>query len=58
MNKPKSKLFGENWVGWLNILILQWFFVRLYYTECKKTKWGLLKKVVPLTGWWNEFVYI
>lgn len=28
---PMRRVLGLTWVGWLNILLLRWFFVRLYY---------------------------
>jgi hypothetical protein len=28
---PTRRLFGLTWVGWLNYLLLRWFFVRLSY---------------------------
>jgi hypothetical protein len=62
MNKPKYLFFGENWVGWTNMLFLQWFFIRLYYTDGLETKYGFLKFIVPLTGWtflpFKEFKYL
>lgn len=56
MNLLKHKLFGESWVFYLNFFILQWFFIRLYYTIGQEPiQWGFLKRIIPLTGWWNDF---
>jgi hypothetical protein len=52
-------ILGNSWVGWLNIIILQWFFVRLFYQLKDNGEilgYGLLLPVVPLTGWWNDYV--
>jgi hypothetical protein len=55
------------WVGYLNFIILQWLFIRLgyyhkkitepYYTKYEK-KYKIAWRVVPLTGWWSDFVYL
>ena len=47
------------WLGWLNILILQWFFVRLAwykYDESDEVFYTLWGPVLPLTGWWGRFI--
>ena len=53
-------------LGILNFLILQWFFIRLA-KNCKKDDvtgeyvfehWCIIYFVVPLTGWWNNYVFI
>ena len=54
MQNPKRVFLGKTWVGWLNIMILQWFFIRLGYGE----KWRLLRWIVPCTGWWSDYVYV
>lgn len=50
------------WLGLLNFMLLQWIFVRLAKevdTKSKKiVKWKLLIGIVPLTGWWNDYIYI
>lgn len=54
-----NKLFGYSWVGWLNIIILQWFFIRLYYSVNEQNSiecYGFLFPIVPLTGWWSDYV--
>jgi len=62
MKKPKRKFLTNTWVGWLNILILQWLFIRLaYVTDTEKPDWcgwKLQKGIVPLTGWWSDYIYI
>ena len=61
MQTPQYKFFGESWVGWLNILILQWFFIRLAYSinlNNQHTKYLILKWIVPTTGWWSDYKYI
>jgi hypothetical protein len=53
-----SKLFGYSWIGWLNIVILQWFFVRLFYSENEQgniENYGFIFPIVPLTGWWGDY---
>lgn len=54
-----NKLLNYTWIGWLNIIVLQWLFVRFYYAENEQGRiegWGLLFPIVPLTGWWNDYV--
>lgn len=51
-------LFGYSWVGWLNIIVLQWFFTRLYYSVNDQggvEYYGLYFPIVPLTGWWSDY---
>ena len=53
-----KKILGYTWVGWLNIIILQWFFIRLYYIENDQNiieNYGIMFPIVPLTGWWNNY---
>jgi len=53
-----SKLFGYSWIGWLNIIILQWFFVRLFYLENDRgnvENYGFMFPIVPLIGWWGNY---
>ncbi len=58
-----------SWLGLLNFIILQWFFIRLakikwindsYDMKYRKDgkNYRLLKWIVPLTGWRSNFVYI
>lgn len=52
-------LFGENWVGWLNLIVLQWFFVRLFYSMNDAGQiehYGLFFPIVPLTGWRSDYI--
>lgn len=51
------EIFGATLLYWLNFLFVQWFFTRIYRSE-DWTKYGLLKPVVPLTGWWSNYIYI
>jgi hypothetical protein len=54
MKAPTRTVWGLTWVGWLNILVLQHFFVRLAYAPVLLTggscyRW--LTGIVPYTGW-------
>ena len=52
MNSPKKSILGYTWLGWLNKLLLQFFFIRLAYSvDSGKTSWTIMKWIVPLTGW-------
>lgn len=55
------------WVGWLNVLVLQWPGVRLAYRRegwyswrkragITRTHYSLMLGVVPLTGWWGRYI--
>ena len=47
-----------SWLGYLNFLILQWFFIRLAKVndvEGQFVRWTVLRGVVPLTGWWSPY---
>ena len=49
---------GLTWVGWFNFIILQWFFVRLFYTindDDTLGDFGLMFFVFPLSGWWWSY---
>ena len=50
------------WLGVFNFLLLQWFFIRLAKevdTGTKKLiRWSILRRVIPLTGWWTSYRYI
>lgn len=54
-----KKFFGFTYIGWLNLLIFQWFFIRIGY-EIKedKIKFKLLCRVIPLSGWWSDYKYV
>ncbi len=49
-------------LGLLNFIILQWFFIRLaIMTEMgthRFVRFKIKKWIVPLTGWWNNYIYI
>jgi hypothetical protein len=54
---PKQKIFGMTWVAWLNLTILQWFFVRLVAVHVEGVAtWKLIRFVVPVTGYAGKFV--
>lgn len=48
------------WLGFLNFLVLQWFGIRLarLVENDRQVGWKLIKWIVPLTGWWNNYRYI
>ncbi len=50
--------FGLTWVGWLNFLLLQWLGIRLarLREDGRTAGFGLLAPVLPLSGWWSEFI--
>lgn len=55
--KLKEIAFGYTWVGLLNQVLLQWFFIRLQVTVKDKNDmtingWGVIGFMLPLTGWW------
>lgn len=48
---PMRRLLGLTWIGWLNFLVLRWFFVRLFYvveSDGTISRWGLTKWVWPI----------
>ena len=44
-------------LGFVNMFILQWFFIRLFVAEADGTPqyWGVLYWIVPTTGWNSEY---
>ena len=50
------------WLKLLNVIVLQWFFVRLAKIVDTKTKiivgWDFLRWIVPLTGWWSDYRFV
>jgi len=50
----------------INIFVLQWFFIRLaYHYEVNKTQLcvkitahSLIYWIVPCTGWWSDFIVL
>ena len=54
-----KKLLSKTWVGWLNIIVLQWLFVRLFYAtndQDEVVNYGFIFPVLPLTGWWSDYI--
>jgi len=50
-----------SWLGCLNFIVLQWFFVRLAKVvddDGRTVRFTWLRKVVPLTGWWSDYSYV
>jgi len=47
MKNPKRTFLDLTWVGWINILLLQWLWLRLGYGD----KWRIIYGVMPLIGW-------
>lgn len=51
-------------LGLLNMLLLQWFFIRLVDVGADTSKgwvherWEITRWVVPLTGWYTRYVYV
>jgi len=49
-------------VKWLNVLLFQWLFVRLFATVDEETdevsSIGFFGGVAPLTGWWGKYLYV
>jgi hypothetical protein len=49
------------WLKFLNMFILQWFFIRLarvFDDEHKQVGWDIIRWVVPTTGWKRDFFFI
>lgn len=58
MNYPTRKFLGWTWVGWLNILLFQWFWCRLQAMvedDNSVKAWQLIAPVAPLTGWYTKY---
>jgi hypothetical protein len=54
-------LYKLTWVGWLNLIILQWFFIRLgrfYERNIKKNRFKIVIGIIPGTGWNKPYRYI
>lgn len=62
MKHKRFNLFGLNtsWVGLLNRIILQWFFVRLQMSIINSNIDGfqLIGFIVPMTGWSIDYKYV
>lgn len=59
MRYPRKHFLGFTWVGWLNVLVLQWFCIRLqgmqyYYQGFTYLTWQI-RFCYPLTGWWSKY---
>lgn len=59
------RFLGLSWMGWLNVFIIQWFFIRLarYYTDdTEEQGYMIVKWIVPMTGWsfspWKRYKFI
>lgn len=68
MRTPRYRIFGWSWLGILNFFVLQWLFFRLEgitlpleFDKNRKVifrmKLGLLFIVLPLTGWWSDYIF-
>ncbi len=59
MRKPRYRVLGWSWLGVVNFLIIQWFFVRLEGVsdskESTEMELGIRGWIMPLTGWWNKY---
>lgn len=51
-----------SWLGILNFVVLQWFFVRLSRVEDERTEdhvcYMWIYPIVPLTGWWSRYIWV
>lgn len=57
-SKRRRDVWPRTWVGWLNFLVLQWLFIRLArVTHSAGTDWAVLRWVVPLTGWFSDYIW-
>lgn len=59
--KVRPILFGYSWVGILNFILIQWFFIRICVGADENrniTMVYTIGLIVPLTGWWNDFLWI
>jgi hypothetical protein len=49
-----------SWVGWLNMILIQWFFIRIAYhideEGGRKYDFFIIGLVIPLTGWWSDYI--
>jgi hypothetical protein len=55
------KLSDHTWLGWLNLLLVQWSFFRIARRvdlKGKQTGWSILGPVLPMTGWGSPYVWI
>ena len=59
MNYPDRRFLSLTWVGWLNFLLVQWLCVRIAGRidhSGKFAGWGLRGPVLPLSGWWGDYL--
>jgi hypothetical protein len=43
MKAPNKRWKGHTWVGWLNLILLRWFFIRLAYEDSlPPIRWALI----------------
>jgi hypothetical protein len=59
MKKVNNLLFGYSLFGWINILLLQWLFIRAV-AVCDRDRnlvgVGILYFVLPITGWFSGYI--
>jgi len=58
MRYPHKKVFGKTYIGWLNFLILQWFFIRLQANvhEYLIIESWQIRVALPMTGWYTDYI--
>ena len=49
-----KKIFGKYLIHWLNLLLLQWFFIRLWRND-NWTQFGVFVFLLPLAGWRKRY---
>jgi len=56
------KILGYSWIGWLNIILLQWLFIRLQVNIDNDTneivKFRIIGPIFPLTGWNSPYTWV
>ncbi len=55
----KPFINGYSLMGIINLLWVQWFFVRIEATvsdSCECFSIGLMGFVLPWSGWWNRYI--
>lgn len=60
-NQDKIKRVNKRtWLGWLNIIVLQWFFIRLArnFRDDELTGFSVIGLILPMTGWGLPYAYI
>jgi hypothetical protein len=60
--KYKPIMLGYSWIGLLNLVLLQWLFVRVQATvdttSGEITKFKIIGPIVPMTGWWSKYIWL